>query len=253
MLCIIEIIKSFDIIAVQEVKGNIKCLRETMKALGEDWSFIITDVTKGNAGNYERLAFIFNTKKVSLSGIACEIVIPKEQLDKGVIGSDALDRQFARTPYAVSFKAKDKTFVLLTLHVLYGDSVDDRIGELKALADWIHDWAISLKKWGYSLITLGDFNIEKVDGLAYKTFIASGLYIPDELKDGSRTIFGKKKLYDQIAWFATKKLKPQISLEYIKGGTFHFPGKVLRDQNYTTNQLSYRISDHVPLWAEFKL
>ena len=32
---------------------------------------------------------------------------------------NALEKQFARTPYAVGFKANDKTFVLLTLHVLY--------------------------------------------------------------------------------------------------------------------------------------
>jgi len=31
LLCIIEVIRRFDIIAVQEVKGNIKCLRDTMK------------------------------------------------------------------------------------------------------------------------------------------------------------------------------------------------------------------------------
>ena len=45
--CIVDIISRFDIIAIQEVKDNLKCLRETIKALGPNWMFIMTDVTKG--------------------------------------------------------------------------------------------------------------------------------------------------------------------------------------------------------------
>lgn len=253
LLCIIEIIKRFDVIAVQEVKGNIKCLRETMKMLGDDWSFIMTDVTKGTSGNNERFAFIFNTQKVKLSGLACEIVIPDEQLDKGSITEDALSKQFARTPYAVSFKANDKTFVLLTLHVLYGDNVQKRVPELKALAEWMADWAIELKSWGFSLITLGDFNIERKDDIAYKAFVSTGLHVPDDMHQFSRTVFGNLSFYDQIAWFTNEKLTPQINLKYKQGGTFNFKDKVLKGLNYTTSQLSFRISDHLPLWAEFEI
>jgi hypothetical protein len=65
LLCIVEIIKRFDIIAVQEVRGNFKGLRETMHLLGSDWSFLMTDVTAGSKGNNERLAFIFDNRKVS--------------------------------------------------------------------------------------------------------------------------------------------------------------------------------------------
>jgi exonuclease III len=253
LLCIIEIIKRFDVIAVQEVKGNIKCLRDTMKMLGEDWSFIMTDVTKGTSGNNERFAFIFNSAKVKLSGLACEIVIPDEELSKDAISKNALTKQFARTPYAVSFKANDKTFVLLTLHVLYGDNVQGRVPELKALADWMYDWAADLKKWGFSLITLGDFNIERNDDIAYQAFVSTGLHVPDDMHRFSRTVFGNLSFYDQIAWFTNKKLNPQINLKYKQGGTFNFKNKVLRGLNYTTSQLSYRISDHLPLWAEFEI
>lgn len=137
----------------------------------------MTDVTKGGPGNSERLAFIFNTKRVKLSGLACEIVIPREQLQN--IKPDALDRQFARTPYAVGFKRKDKTFVLLTLHVLYGDDTSDRVPELKAIADWMYDWAKQLKRWKQSLIILGDFNIERKDDESYKAFVSNGLHIPE--------------------------------------------------------------------------
>jgi endonuclease/exonuclease/phosphatase family metal-dependent hydrolase len=252
LLSIITIIKRFDIVAVQEVKDNLKCLRDTMHVLGSNWSFIMTDVTKGDKGNGERLAFIFNNQKVKLSGLACEIVIPDEQL-KNNIAPDALDSQFARTPYAVSFMAKDKTFVLLTLHVLYGDNSQSRVPELKAIAQWMYDWAKDLKRWGHSLITLGDFNIERKDDVAYQAFMSTGLYVPDDLKDKSRSLFDEVKLYDQIAWFRDSQHQPKITLKYIKGGAYNFKGNVLTSRNYTDSQLSFRISDHFPLWAEFEI
>ncbi|NOU59706.1 endonuclease/exonuclease/phosphatase family protein [Marinifilum caeruleilacunae] len=251
LLCIIEIIKSFDVIAVQEVKNNIKCLRDTLRILGEEWSFIMTDVTKGDAGNGERLAFIFNTKRVKLSGLACEIVIPREQLLK--IAPDALDRQFARTPYAVGFKRKDKTFVLLTLHVLYGDDTADRVPELKAIADWMYDWAKQLKRWKQSLIILGDFNIERKNDEAYKAFVSNGLHIPEEIRDLPSTIFKELKLYDQIAWYKNKSGKSQINLDFQTGGIIDFRGHVLAERDYSLSKLSFRISDHFPLWCEFKV
>ena len=59
ILCIAEIIKRFDVIAIQEVKANIRALRDTMKVLGENWSMILTDVSKGDSGNGERMAYLF--------------------------------------------------------------------------------------------------------------------------------------------------------------------------------------------------
>ncbi len=250
LLSIIQIVQRFDIIAVQEVKGNIKCLRETMKYLGTNWSFLMTDVTKGNAGNAERLAFIFNNTKVKLSGLACEIVVPDEQLKKN-ISINALDRQFARTPYAVGFKFKNKTFVLLTLHVLYGDNSEDRIPELKAIAEWMYTWAKQLKRWNQSLIILGDFNIERTNDKAYDAFTSKKLYIPKDIRSLPKTIFKELKHYDQIGWYKNSRSKSQISLSYSRGGIFNFKNKVLPTRGLTLSRLSFRISDHFPLWCEF--
>lgn len=248
LLCIVEIIKRFDIIAVQEVRGNIKALRETMRLLGSDWSFLMTDVTAGSKGNDERLAFIFDNRKVKLSGLACEIVIPDDVLEKNrAIRPDALQRQFARTPYGVSFQVAGNTFVLLTLHVLFGTKSPDRVAEIQAIADWIFKWAKDLNSWNHSLITLGDFNIVKTGDPTYEAFVSSGLYVPDDLHEIDRTIFKKTySFYDQIAWF-----EDNICLKYTKGGIVDFRNKVLKTRNYNLSQLSYRISDHFPLWAEF--
>lgn len=247
---IIQVIKRFDIIAVQEVKNNIKCLRETMKYLGDDWSFLMTDVTRGNPGNSERLAFIFNNTKAKLSGLACEIVVPDEQLKKN-ISTDALIRQFARTPYAVSFKVNDQTFVLLTLHVLYGKNSADRIAELRLIAEWIYDWAKQLNRWGHSLITLGDFNIDREGDEAYQAFVSKNLFIPPGIRALPKTIFKEVKHYDQIGWFKNTNSKSQINLVYKTGGIFDFRNTMLISRNLSLTKLSHRISDHFPLWVEF--
>ena len=248
LLCIVEILKRFDIIAVQEIRGNFKALRETMRLLGPDWSFLMTDVTAGSKGNDERLGFIFDNRKVKLSGLACEIVIPDDVLEKNrAINPDALQRQFARTPYAESFQVAGNTFVLLTLHVLFGKKSPDRVAEIQSIADWIFNWAKDLNSWNHSLITLGDFNIVKKGDPTYDAFVSSGLQVPEDLQEIDRTIFKKTySFYDQIAWF-----EDNICLNYTQGGIIDFRNKVLKNRNYNLSQLSYRISDHFPLWAEF--
>lgn len=103
---ITEIVSRFDVVALQEVRGNIKCLRHMLKALGPHWAFLLTDVTRGSAGNDERMAFLFDARRVKSSGLACELVVPPEWLDE--VGQDALQEQFARTPYAASFSPETR-------------------------------------------------------------------------------------------------------------------------------------------------
>src|SRR5690606_38290309 len=158
ILCIAEIIKRFDLIAVQEVKANIRALRDTLKVLGSHWSLILTDVNKGDSGNGERMAYLFDTRRVNLSGLACELVVPNEWY--GTIDANALNQQFVRTPYAVGFRSLDKTFVLVTLHIKYGSNASDRVKELKGIAKWLADWAGDMNAYDQNLIALGDFNID---------------------------------------------------------------------------------------------
>ncbi|WP_246144166.1 exonuclease/endonuclease/phosphatase family protein [Neolewinella aurantiaca] len=139
---ITEIISRFDVIAVQEVKANIRAFRDMMKLLGSNWSFILTDVTAGSAGNGERMAYVFDTRRVNLSGLASEIVVPKEWLSE--VGENTLKDQFVRSPYAVSFRSESKTFILVTLHIIYGKKSKDRIAELKGIARWLSDWATDI-------------------------------------------------------------------------------------------------------------
>jgi endonuclease/exonuclease/phosphatase family metal-dependent hydrolase len=251
---IAEIISRFDVIAIQEVRGNIKSLRHMLKALGDHWGLIMTDVTLGHRGNNERMAFVFDTRRVRPSGLAGELVIPDDEDNPktNLLSNEGKLQQFARTPYVVSFLAGKDTFLLITLHVLYGTKSADRLGELKEIAERLLDLARLEQSWGHNLICLGDFNIDRKDDAAYAAFTSTGLRAPPELDAVPRTIFdnaGRNSFYDQIAWFWDAN-RPALALRFSgKAGNFNFVGRVM--PQLERQELSWRISDHYPLWVEF--
>ena len=251
---IIEILSRFDVIAIQEVKGDLRALRDTLRYLGEDWGFLMTDVNASDAGNDERLAFLFNRTRLKPSGLAAELVVPPDRLER--IAENALRNQFARTPYAVSFVRNASTFVLVTLHVLFGDREADRLAELQEIADWMRDWASRTNRYHHNLLVLGDFNIDRQGSAGYDAFASTGLSVPAVLLNLPRTIFddpddpNDDNFYDQIAWFVTGS-GALIDMTVNDGGSFDFMPFVYQDQNFTRNSISYRLSDPYPLWVEF--
>jgi endonuclease/exonuclease/phosphatase family metal-dependent hydrolase len=255
-LCIAEILSRFDVIAIQEVKADLRALRDVLKKLGPDWAFALTDVTQGDPGNGERLCYLFNTARVRLSGLACELVVPEDLDTPFATPANAFQRQFVRTPYAVSFLAGDKTFVLVTLHVIFGNKGDERRQELEGIAKWLRLWAEQEDDFGHNLICLGDFNIDRAGDPQFLAFTSTGLTPAPQHAGVPRTIFskpGKPELdafYDQIAWFQTIKGKPYLSLTLKSGGAFDFRNLVMND--LTLQALSFRMSDHFPLWVEFQ-
>jgi endonuclease/exonuclease/phosphatase family metal-dependent hydrolase len=253
--CIAEIVSRFDVVALQELQGDLRALRVLLQALGPAWGLILTDVTKGDVGNRERIGFVFDTRRVTLSGLACELVVPPEDLDSG--DPDALGRQFARTPYAVGFRSLNYSFTLVALHVIWGDDEQERFRELKAIADWMVDWARDKNAWDRNLIVLGDFNIASEGSDMFKAFTSTGLQVPDDLRLVRRSIFddpaNPERYYDQIAWFAGQGGAPPLSMRYVTGGSFDFTRVALRSRKLSKSSLSFRISDHLPLWAEFSM
>lgn len=247
--CIAEIVSRFDVVAVQEVRGNLTALQTLLAALGPNWGSIMTDVTRGKAGNNERMAFVFDLRRVRPSGLAGELVVAIET--ETSVPEGQLDRQFARTPYAVSFAADRTQLTLVTLHVLYGEETD-RVVELRAIAEWLADWAKHEKSWNKNLIVLGDFNIDRRGDPLFDAFTSTGIHPAAALNDVPRTIFGDQeegKFYDQIAWFVERGRGPVLTLESTAAGSFDFVPVLQGDLTKTT--LSWKVSDHYPLWTEF--
>ena len=245
------ILAKFDVVAVQEVRRETAALRFLLERLGPDWQVITSDVTEGDAGNDERLSFIYDSTRVQPSGLVGEIVLPPSV--------DHPSRQFARSPYAASFTRAGVDFILTTVHIIWGKDSASRIPELEAFATWMQDWAGRTSDWNQNLLVLGDFNVDRMDSKLYQALFSKGLFPPFELNDVPRTIFDDEKskhFYDQIAWF-TNVESPELEnmltgLRYENvAGSFDFLPHVYRGK--TKNEVSWRISDHYPLWIEFQL
>jgi endonuclease/exonuclease/phosphatase family metal-dependent hydrolase len=259
---IAEIVSRFDVMAIQEAREELTALRYLMRMLGPSWGLTLTDVTWGEPGNGERMAFVFDLRRVKPSGLACELVVPEEWLaaseedaranDK--IRMDGLYRQFARTPYAVSFESAGQQFVLVALHVWYGKKAKEREPELRAIARWLARWAGRGGPYEQNFIALGDFNIDRKGDPNWEAFASEGLRAPDELDEALRTVTdkpGDPNFYDQIAWFHENG-RAKLSLTYTgRAGTFDWTQHLLEGVDET--EKTWRISDHFPLWAEFSV
>lgn len=270
---IAEIISHFDIVAVQEVRDDLSSLTRVMKILGGWWKFLLTDVTEGGPGNRERMAFIYDSSKVSFGGLAGEIVVPPDK-KKGPA------TQFARTPFMVGFRVGWLKFTICTTHIIYGKSVaesPERVEEIARLAKFLAARTREPHAWAKNMILLGDFNIFDTDD---KTFLAlkdGGFDVPKQIMNITTNAAGGKH-FDQIAFIAPDI---QDQLELCSSGTFDFykyvylPGeeqtykdvmgsayletkdKKKRDEKgrtrYYKDWRTFQMSDHFPLWIELKI
>jgi hypothetical protein len=242
-----EVVRRFDVLAVQEIKRDTSGLRLLVdEFLGPDWGVVVSDVAGGEMGNSERLGYLYDRRRVTPSGLAGEIVLPP------TADGDPTE-QFDRTPYVVGFRAAAERFTLLTAHIRYGDVPAARRPELERLATYtatqIRDRARFAGAEETNLIVLGDFNIDarRTDDPLFAAFVASGLMVPPALRDVKTTYGTTPKHYDQIAWF----MGGLDLLTDGRAGVVDFAGAVYRE--LTPRQMTDRVSDHFPLWAEFLL
>jgi endonuclease/exonuclease/phosphatase family metal-dependent hydrolase len=248
ILCIAEIIKRFDVVALNELWANAEGFHHLLKVLGNNWGFMLSDIA---GGSRERLAFLFDSRKLTPTGLVGEYVIAPKLLESA--GTDSLKEQFLRTPYIASFRVGSKMLTLVNVHIVYGKIGDETKKELAALVQWLRELAEEKSVWQSNIIVLGDMNIRRKGDKMYKAFVSTGLHIPKALMNLARTIRDDPEnpewFYDQIAWF-----KESLSLNYTNNaGNFDFTRTALKSRNLSLNQLSYCISDHLPLWVEFSL
>ncbi|MFK5635528.1 MULTISPECIES: endonuclease/exonuclease/phosphatase family protein [unclassified Ornithinimicrobium] len=252
MACIAEVVSRFDVTAVQEARRDTSALFAVLSLLGEDYRVVASDVAEGDKGNDERLAYVYDARRVQPSGLIGEIVLPDDAQNDV--------KQFARTPYAAGFVRNEVEFILTTVHVLWGKKPADRLPELTAFARWMRTWADRPRDWNRNLMVLGDFNIDRHGDPLWQEFFATGLYPPAVLHDVSRTIFDDDRdrhYYDQISWFSptladgtTESRLEGIRFDQV-GGNVDFVPHVLTGSGLDRTQMSWRISDHYPLWLEF--
>ena len=225
---IAEIIACFDLVAVQEVNEDLAALERVMRILGPGWDYIATDITEGTSGNGERMAFVYDTRRVRFQRIAGEVVLPEGQLvvsPRTQREGDALDpaavtdavsqgieevrQQFARTPFVVAFQSGWFKFNLCTVHIYFGDDsgaqLERRIDEIRKLVGFFakrqdrenrDTGGDPAKTQNY--ILLGDFNVVSPQHETMAALKRRGFIIPPEI-DGENMRGPEDHFYDQIA------------------------------------------------------
>ncbi len=268
---IAEIISRFDIIALQEIAGDLGALKKVISILGGNWDYIVTDSTEGAAGGNERMAFLYDKSKLTFKNLAGEIVLPDKSLVDGKL-------QYARTPFCVAFQSGWFLFNLTTVHIYYGKEKGDqylrRVAEIDSISSFLTRRA---KAENVNYILLGDFNIVDPTDMTMKALEKNKFHIPEELKKKPSDIGGTKH-YDQIAFKLREKVDMQIfDKTNQRAGTFnffqylfkaedlelyrnYFEGKFKEETDrkklenyYLSKWRTFQISDHLPLWVELKV
>lgn len=228
---IAEIISAFDVIAIQEINTDITPLQKLMEILGHDYRYLITDTTEGTAGNRERLGFIYNTRKVSFTGIAGEVVLP----DNLLISKENHKMQFSRTPFCVSFESGWFKFMFATVHIYYGNSSKTspeykaRVAEIQTIADILFDRANEQQR---NYILVGDFNIDAIEDDAYNALQKSGFTV---FKNRIGSNSQQNKFFDQISYVEKPgEIEPAIPEKEgtSSNGVFNFFDILFTDEQF---------------------
>lgn len=268
MYYLAEIIAAFDLVALQEVSHDLKPLKRLMRILGPDYNFFVTDVTEGTSGNGERMAYIYDEKKVLFRNLAGEIVLPASK-GKSV-------RQFARTPYLIGFQAGWFKFNLCTVHIYFGADTGpkkaERVKEIENISTFFKQRSEIDED---TFILLGDFNVVNNEDDTMKALLKGGFKIPEALHKRPGSNVKKDKLYDQIVY---REGKDKVKFSG-KAGVFDFfevvyneaekeayyedfkqtmkangkPANKIGFEKEFAEWRTYQMSDHLPLWVEFDI
>ena len=236
---IADICERFDLIALQEIKTDLRGLSNLQKLLPGEYRVLVTDPT----GNNERFAFLYDRRTVISTGLVCEIGFP-------VSAEEHTGFQLHRMPYCASFKAGRFDFIIVNVHIFYGKTKKDEDLRVKEI-DWLVDTINKRSKgdphkvFDRDFIVVGDFNIEKQGDRFYKSLRRYEFKMPPNL-DTLQTNFFQDKTFDKIAWVDRKSFS-------FKGQCNVVPFSQVLFQDGKPPGGKKEISDHFPLWAEFRI
>lgn len=272
---IAEIIAAFDLVAIQEVNKDLTGLNRVMAVLGDHWQALFTDTTEGSQGNEERMAFVYDSRKVAFKGLAGELVLPPI---KGSDGSLKPSSQFWRTPFLCGFQVGWARFMLATVHIAWGEDKAEpavRVNEIRQVAQFLKARTEDKTAWARNLILLGDFNIFEPENATFRELTEAGFVIPKELQRQPSSALGARH-YDQIAF----RVRPGHLETAGRAGVFDYYKTVYRDSAedeeayrpyfqapkggkapkeikqknyYKTYWRTHQMSDHLPMWVELKI
>lgn len=236
---IADICERFDIIALQEIKTDLRGLSRLQNLLPGNYKILVTDPT----GNNERLAFLYDKRTVITTGLVCEIGFP-------VPGKTHIGYQLHRMPYCASFRAGRFDFVVANVHIYYGETKagkGQREKEIAELVNYVDKRSRTerSKVFDRDFFVVGDFNIEAMGDRFFEALVQKGFIMPKNL-DELNTNFDRNRTFDKIAWIN----RPSFSFTG-KCNIVPFYQAVYQDTEAPGGRAE--ISDHLPLWAEFRI
>ncbi|MCK5796867.1 MAG: hypothetical protein KAI47_06785 [Deltaproteobacteria bacterium] len=128
---------------LQALRAQSQCSRISIASStpGPSWKHLVTDTTAGRPGNNERVAFVFDTRKVTFGGVAGEVVLPPRRVKRDGKTVYEPATQIWRTPGICGFHAGWTRFLLATVHITWGESQKAppaRVKEIEAIAKFLY-------------------------------------------------------------------------------------------------------------------
>jgi len=223
-----EIVRQFDIVAVQEIRAKQNILPQfvdMLNATGRHYDYVIGP-RLGRTSSKEQYAFIFDTASIEIDRTALYTVNDPD---------DLLHREPLVGWFRVRGPAPEEafTFSLVNIHT----DPDETATELDALAD-VFRVVRDDGRGEDDVIILGDLNVDdrnlgRLGQISNITWAITGV----------ATNTRGTKLYDNLVF-------SQIATAEYTGrwGVFD----MIRQFNLTTEE-ALEVSDHMPVWAEFSL
>jgi endonuclease/exonuclease/phosphatase family metal-dependent hydrolase len=213
------------------------------------------------AGNGERLSFVYDSARVRLLEKIGEIALPVADLKYvKLAGITQKFQGFDRTPYLATFAVGSLSFELVNVHLFFGSDaqkkdIERRSLETFAVARWVHQREKSPWSFTRDIIALGDFNLAKPQpgDPVFGALTKKGLFLPNHSTQMGSNLASDKH-YDQIAFFPGETAQDFTG----RTGVVDYDS-VIFAQLWNTRPKSdfdrycrYYISDHRPMWAEFR-
>ncbi len=251
---IAEIISYFDVVAVQELMQSLVDFDRIRQILGRGWLSLEGDLNEGPGGG-ERLAFLFDTRKVTVSRLIGELELREEPEDTG--------RPY-RSPYFVSFGFAGIDLAFCNIHIRWGNNIRNRAVMMQAIAAELARKVVRGRDFPANLVLLGDVQGGSAGGKILNAIEEAGFVLPVEIRNLSTTSISRYgRPYDQIALL----LDPTTPLKVGTGGIFDFYKFVYTDDQASTYasqvkrvsrrdylyRRSYLMSDHFPKWLELQV
>lgn len=215
MKYIVQIIKNFDIVAIQEIRSKEQDVLPTLiDMLGNNWEYRISEPL-GRTQSKEQYGFVYNKDKIKI---------------KYCIQVTDINDVLHREPFICYCQAGNFDFSLINIHT----DPDEVNYEINILDDILKE-EIKTEK---DAIILGDLNASpekfgellNIEGISWA--------IPDSVK----TNVLETKNYDNLVFIKT------YLNEFVSGAVFNF-----KTEYNLSDSLAKKISDHFPVYGIFRI